>query len=61
MVPFFHEYQLVIFYDPAKLFSFKLCDETSMRTEFVLLQNTNLYSFHAHTHHNAFNAPLTHQ
>ena len=34
------------------IFSFKLCDETPVRTEFVSLQSTNLNVFRAHTRHN---------
>ena len=32
-------------------FSFKLCDETPVQTEFVSLQSIHLNMFRAHTHH----------
>ena len=53
----------VIFYDLAKLFSLKLCYEASVQTEFVALQNTNLYTFRAHSRviTDAFHVPLAHQ
>ena len=57
LVPVFHEYWFVIFsYDSLQLFSFKLCDETQVQTEFVLLQITHLCAFHSHT--NAFHLAL---
>ena len=53
LVPVLREYQLVIFWirSSSFLFFIKLCDETPVGTEFVLLRSTNLYAFRAHKRH----------